>query len=153
MKRVLAFLLVITCAVCMTACSSAKLIPNGTYHIEYDTPDASGYTDFVEVTFENGEITDVKMDAVKASTGALKSESEEYREDMVKYSNTYPEKYYMDLINQYIASGSSSGVDIVAGATATSNSILRLLRALEASLRSGSTETTIIVPRAAENKN
>ncbi len=147
MKRIIALMLVITCAVCMTACSSSKLIPNGTYHIEYDTFDANGYKDFVEVTFEDGKITDVKMDAVSESDGSLKSESEEYREDMEKFSNTYPEKYYMDLINQYILTGNSDGVDVVAGATATSNSILKLLRALEDSLKSGSTETTIVVPR------
>ena len=147
MKRIIALLLVIVCAVYMTACSSSKLIPNGTYHIEYDTYDATGYKDFVEVTFEDGTITDVKMDAVSESDGSLKSESEEYREDMKKFSNTYPEKYYMDLINQYILTGKSEGVDVVAGATATSNSILKLLRALESSLKSGSTETLIVVPR------
>jgi len=147
MKRIIAIMLVVTIAMCLTACNSSKLIPNGTYHIEYDTCDATGYKDFVEVTFENGTITDVEMDAVSESDGSLKSESEEYREDMVKFSNTYPEKYYMDLINQYILTGNSEGVDVVAGATATSNSILKLLRALEDSLKSGSTETTIIVPR------
>ena len=147
MKRIIAILNVIACAVCMTACSSAKLIPNGTYHIEYDSVDATGYKDFVEVTFENGKIIDVQMDAVRGSDGTLKSESEEYREDMEKFSTTYPEKYYMDLINQYISTGNSKDVDVVAGATATSNSILKLLRALEDSLKSGSTETTIIVPR------
>ena len=147
MKRIIAILLVITCITCLTACSSSKLIPNGTYHIEYDSSDATGYIDFVEVTFENGKITDVKMDAVSESDGSLKSESEEYREDMEQYTDTYPEKYYMDLINQYILTGNSAEVDVVAGATATSNSILNLLRALEASLKSGSTETTIIVPR------
>ena len=147
MKRIIALLLVIVCAVYMTACSSSKLIPNGTYHIEYDTYDATGYKDFVEVTFEDGTITDVKMDAVSESDGSLKSESEEYRADMEQYTDTYPEKYYMDLINQYILTGNSAEVDVVAGATATSNSILILLRALEASLKSGSTETTIIVPR------
>ncbi|MBP0969589.1 MAG: FMN-binding protein [Oscillospiraceae bacterium] len=147
MKRILAALLVITCAVCLTACNSSKLIPNGTYHVEYDTCDATGYKDFVEVTFENGTIIDVKMDAIRGSDGTLKSESEEYREDMEKFSNTYPEKYYMDLINQYILTGSSKGVDVVAGATATSNSILKLLKALEDSFKSGCTDTMIIVPR------
>ena len=81
------------------------------------------------------------------SDGTLKSESEEYREDMEKFSTTYPAQYYMDLINQYISTGNSKDVDVVAGATATSNSILKLLRALEDSLKSGSTETMIIVPR------
>ena len=87
------------------------------------------------------------MDAVYETDGSLKSESDEYRASMEGISGTYPAKYYQDLINQYIESGDSSGVLVVAGATSTSNSIIKLLMALETEMKAGTYKGTVIVPR------
>lgn len=146
MKKLLSLLLAMVLLFLLTACEG-KPVQDGTYRVEYDTFDAIGYKDFVEVTFKDGTVTEVTMDAVDEN-GALKSASADYRESMENIAGTYPAKYYQDLINQYIQSGSSEGVAIVAGATSTSNNIVTLLIELEKALRSGSTETLIIVPRA-----
>lgn len=147
MRKVISILLVLCSVFVLTSCDAAASIKDGTYRAEYDTYDTYGYRDFVELKFENGTVTEVTMDAVYETDGSLKSESDEYRASMEGISGTYPAKYYQDLINQYIESGDSSGVLVVAGATSTSNSIIKLLMALETEMKAGSYKGTVIVPR------
>lgn len=147
MKRIFTVLCVLALALGFTACGAAAAIEDGTYRAEYDSFDVNGYKDFVELTFEGGVVTNVVMDAVCEADGTLKSESEEYKESMQTVVGTYPQKYYTDLINQYIQTGSSDGVEIVAGATTTSNSMLKLLRALEEVMVSGRYDGAVVVPR------
>ncbi|MBQ8994687.1 MAG: FMN-binding protein [Oscillospiraceae bacterium] len=147
MRKLLSILLVLIAIFALTACDASAAIKDGTYRAEFDTFDTYGYKDFVEIKFENGTVTEVTMDAMSEEDGSLKSESNEYRESMEGISGTYPAKYYQDLINQYIESGDSSGVLVVAGATSTSNSILKLLTALETELKAGTYQGTVLVPR------
>ena len=146
MKRIFTVLCVLALALGLAACGAAS-IEDGTYRAEYDSFDVNGYKYFVEITFADGTVTSVVMDAVCEADGSLKSESEEYKESMQTVVGTYPEKYYTDLINQYIQSGSSEGVEIVAGATSTSNSMVKLLKAIEQALLNGSYEGAVVVPR------
>lgn len=147
MKRFISIILVLIAIFTLSACEAADAVKDGKYRAEFDSYDEYGYKDFVEITFLNGEVTEVTMDAVKQEDGSLKSQSDEYRESMEGLSGTYPAKYYQDLINQYIESGDSSGVLVVAGATSTSNSILKLLTALEAEMKAGTYQGTVVVPR------
>lgn len=147
MKRFISIILVLTVIFALSACDAEAVIKDGKYRAEYDSFDDYGYKDFVEITFLNGEVTEVTMDAVSEADGSMKSQSDEYRESMEGFSGTYPAKYYQDLINQYIESGDSSGVLVVAGATSTSNSILKLLTALETELKAGTYQGTVVVSR------
>ena len=147
MKKFISIILVLTAIFALSACDAAADIKDGKYRAEFDSFDDYGYKDFVEITFLNGEVTEVTMDAVSETDGSMKSQSDEYRESMEGLSGTYPAKYYQDLINQYVESGDSSGVLVVAGATSTSNSILKLLTALEAELKAGTYQGTVVVPR------
>ena len=147
MKKFISIILVLTAIFALSACDAAADIKDGKYRAEFDSFDDYGYKDFVEITFLNGEVTEVTMDAVSEADGSMKSQSDEYRESMEGLSGTYPAKYYQDLINQYIESGDSSGVLVVAGATSTSNSILKLLTALETELKAGTYQGTVVVPR------
>ncbi len=134
-------------AVCLLfgACTGNVEISDGTYRAEYDSYDQHGYKDFVEITFVDGAVTEITADAVSEADGSLKSTSEEYRKDMESLENgTYPEKYYKDLINQYIANPSADAVDVVAGATTSSKSFKALAAALEHAVRSGNTDTVIV---------
>ena len=148
MKRIISILIVLCSLLCLTSCDSDTLIKDGTYRAEFDSFDESGYKDFVELTFKDGNVTEVTMDAVSETDGSLKSESDTYRESMETIAGTYPAKYYQDLINQYIGYGDSSGVLIVAGATSTSNNIIRLLTSLETALKNGNYTDAVIVPRS-----
>lgn len=144
MKK-LAFVLIVVIVISVfVACTGDIKIADGTYRAEYSDYDEYGYKDFVEVTFKNGEVTEVVADGTSGKDGSLKSESEEFRDKMEGQAGTYPEKYYMDLINQYMANPSADEIEIVAGATETSKSFIVLLKALEKSIRVGNTETVIV---------
>ena len=148
MKKKLVWMICLWCfLLCLfSSCNGeAIVIADGTYRAEYEDFDRSGYKDFVEITFEDGRAVSVRADAL-AADGSLKSQSDECKNNMEKICGTYPEKYYRDLINQYLEKGDSKQVDIVAGATATSESFKVLAYALEQAVRNGDTQT-VIVPR------
>ncbi len=147
MKKFISVLIVLAALFSLTSCDSNIQVSDGIYRAEYDSFDDSGYKDFVEITFKDGLVTEVTMDAVSEADGSLKSESDAYRESMETIAGTYPAKYYQDLINQYIGSGDSSGVLIVAGATSTSNAIIKLLTSLEATMKAGTYNGTVLVSR------
>jgi major membrane immunogen (membrane-anchored lipoprotein) len=123
------------------ACTGNIEIADGIYRAEYSDYDVKGYKDFIEITFEGGAVSGVVADGVSGLDGSLKSTSEEFRDEMETIAGTYPEKYYTDLINQYLENPDSSSIDIVAGATESSQSFIVLLRSLEKAIRTGSTET------------
>ncbi len=134
-------------ALCTLLCGCEKgdfTILDGTYRAEFDTFDANGYKDYVEITFKDGMVTEIDADAVSEADGSLKSASETVKNDMQPQCGTYPEKYYKDLINQYLAAPTADKIDIVAGATWTSNDFIKLVRALESAVRSGQVETVIV---------
>lgn len=145
MKRIVtALLCVALLTVFFVGCSEEDVVINdGTYRVEYEDFDATGYKDFVEITFEDGLVVSITADAVN-SDGALKSQSEQMRDAMSTVNGTYPEKYYKDLINQYLENPSSDAIDIVAGATTTSNDFVELVKALEQAVREGTTETVVV---------
>jgi len=131
----------------LTACADGVTVSDGVYRAEYSDYDAKGYKDFVELTFEGGKVTKVVADAVSGKDGTLKSESPAFRDEMESISGTYPEKYYADLINQYLANPDSSSIDVVAGATESSESFIVLLKALEKAIRANNYTGTVIVNR------
>ncbi len=146
MKRMLLTLLCVALfAAVMSGCATGEVIvEDGTYRAEYKDYDTSGYKDFIEITFADGLVVSITADAVSGVDGSLKSQSGTMREAMSSINGTYPEKYYKDLINQYLENPTSDAIDIVAGATSTSNDFVALLKALEKAVREGSTETAII---------
>jgi major membrane immunogen (membrane-anchored lipoprotein) len=144
-KFSIAFFVAIIVSLLFAACSSgAVVVPDGTYRAEYEDYDQHGFKDFVEITFEGGAVTEINADAVNEK-GEFKSESEAFRKDMESLDGgTYPEKYYKDLINQYLANPSAEAVDVVAGATLSSNSFKTLAQALERAVRAGDTDVVVV---------
>lgn len=143
-KRFTAAVVVLVAALLLAACGGqVTVIADGTYRAEYEDFDASGYKDYVEITFADGIVVSIEADAV-AEDGSLKSDSAVFKDTMETICGTYPEKYYKDLINQYIENPQSDQVDVVAGATATSESFKALVSALEQAVRSGNTETIVV---------
>ncbi len=135
-KAILAVITVVLILI-FTGCSDPNvIITDGTYRAEFESFDSSGYKDFVEVAFEHGLAVSVAADAVRAN-GTLKSMDDGLRDSMSSVINTYPEKYYRDLINQYIENPTSDGIDVVAGATETSENFIKLLKAVEKMVMDG----------------
>ena len=130
MKKFIKLMAVVICVFAFTACSEASFtnLQDGTYRAEYKNFDVYGWKDYIEVTVENGEISELVFDAVNIEDGSLKSEDENYKSEMEPIVGTYPAKYNTDLINQFLESGKISAVDVVAGATQSTGSFKTLCR-------------------------
>ena len=123
--------------------SSGKLV-DGTYKVEYDNFDSHGYKPQLEMTISGGKITAVKYDEV-TKDGKFKSQDEKYKKDMEEGSNTYPEKAYNEL-KQRVIDKQTSAIDVVAGATTSSNSFKALLKYALDSMANKGTTTSAKIP-------
>lgn len=148
MKRIFALVLTAVLALAATGCSEEELnstqLVDGTYRAEYAEVDAHGWKDYVEVMVVDGELNQVIYDAENADGTKLKSEDQGYKSDMENFNGTYPAKYSKDLINQFIESGKVSSVDIVAGATESTEHFKTLIVAAMQNAIDGDTEVTVI---------
>ena len=148
MKRFIALALSSILAVgALTGCSEASLnaaLVDGTYRAEFEEYDVNGWKDFVVVTVEEGELTEVVYDSMKKDSEKLKSEDEGYKADMEAIVGTYPAKYNENLINQFLESGKVSTVDIVAGATESTGNFKTLIMAAMENATEGETELEIV---------
>lgn len=148
MRKVVFFITTLIFVVIMaTGCFNSEPIPDGRYTARLEGYDANGYQDFVTLVYQDGVVVEMEADAVHVSTGQYKSQDVSLRAAMEAGLGTYPEKYYRALINQYMSHFKASEVEIVAGATTSSNNFIKLLKELERSLKAGNTDPEIIVPR------
>ena len=143
---------VVICVFAFTACSEASFtnLQDGTYRAEYKNFDVYGWKDYIEVTVEDGEISELVFDAVNMEDGSLKSEDENYKSEMEPIVGTYPAKYNADLINQFLESGKISAVDVVAGATQSTGSFKTLLTNIVPNIKEGNTEIVLVDDFVAE---
>ena len=146
MKKFIKLMAVVICVFAFTACSEASFtnLQDGTYRAEYKNFDVYGWKDYIEVTVENGEISELVFDAVNIEDGSLKSEDENYKSEMEPIVGTYPAKYNADLINQFLESGKISAVDVVAGATQSTCSFKTLLTNIVPNIKEGNTEIVLV---------
>lgn len=146
MKKFIKLMAVVICVFAFTACSEASFtnLQDGTYRAEYKNFDVYGWKDYIEVTVENGEISELVFDAVNMEDGSLKSEDENYKSEMEPIVGTYPAKYNADLINQFLESGKISAVDVVAGATQSTGSFKTLLTNIVPNIKAGNTEIVLV---------
>ena len=146
MKKFIKLMAVVICVFAFTACSEASFtnLQDGTYRAEYKNFDVYGWKDYIEVTVENGEISELVFDAVNIEDGSLKSEDENYKSEMEPIVGTYPAKYNADLINQFLESGKISAVDVVAGATQSTGSFKTLLTNIVPNIKAGNTEIVLV---------
>lgn len=145
MKKTLAVLCALLICAGLAGCAgSGKALVDGTYHAEFADYDEYGYKDYIDVVIAGGIVVSFEADAISEADGSKKSESEDYRARMESISGSYPEKYYRDFANQYLSTGSADEIDIVAGATITTNSLIKLVRAVEQAARKGNTDPIIV---------
>ena len=146
MKKFIKLMAVVICVFAFTACSEASFtnLQDGTYRAEYKNFDVYGWKDYIEVTVEDGEISELVFDAVNMEDGSLKSEDENYKSEMEPIVGTYPAKYNADLINQFLESGKISAVDVVAGATQSTGSFKTLLTNIVPNIKAGNTEIVLV---------
>lgn len=152
MKKLIKLIAVVICVFAFTACSEESFtnLQDGTYRAEYKNYDVYGWKDYIEITVEDGEISELVFDAVNMEDDTLKSEDESYKTQMEPIVGTYPAKYNADLINQFLESGKISAVDVVAGATQSTGSFKTLLTNIVPNIKAGDTTTVLVDDFVAE---
>ena len=149
----------------LTACSSATDAPentetstpaegteaaalvDGTYRAEYDKEDSRGWKGFVEVTVEGGKMTAATFDYINAD-GALKSADEGYNTSMKETAGTGPAEFTVALTESLIATQDPAKVDVVTGATSSSQEFVNFTTALMAQMQEGNTEVLVVAQPA-----
>ena len=124
MKKFLAFALVLTLILTMTVACTTEESPDsaafedGTHTAEGELDD-HGWQPVIEILVEDGQIRSVNYDE-ENEAGELKSEDDEYADAMENVSEVRPADAYEQLENDLIDSQDVDQVDVVSGATASS---------------------------------
>lgn len=141
MKKLISSSLVIILSVLLLiGCSSSKQMKDGTYKAEYANPDSHGWTDFVEVKITNNKITEVNFNA-KNDKGDLKSNDPDYKAAMENCGlKTWPSDFYPKLATNLVEKQDINQVDSIAGATTSSDTLKKLIKALSKNFSSGKTD-------------
>lgn len=118
-------------------------LQDGTYRAEVKEADERGWKAFVEATVVDGKITEANYDYVNAD-GGLKSEDEEYNKMMKDAAGTSPAEYGPALGEALVETQDPSKVDVVSGATHSSEIFTTLATALMENMTTGNTEVAIV---------
>ena len=124
--------------------SSAKVVAggdlqDGTYKLE-EKNYSNGYRAVFEMVVKDGKITESKYDNVNEN-GESKTKDAEYNKNMEAKSGTNPEKYIPELNDQFLKAQSASGVEVVTGATHSSESFQNYAQQLIQAAQAGNTDT------------
>lgn len=141
MKKILSLVLALTLAGAMFVGCSPKGMKDGTYKAEMAKADDHGWTDFVEITVSGEKITAVDFDSVDAE-GKKKNGNESYDKVMKDTgSKTWPSDFMPKLEKDLIDKQNVEKVDTIAGATVSSDSFKKLVKALSKNMAKGDTKT------------
>lgn len=99
-------------------------LKDGTYAKSGET-DERGYTPSIEITVKDGKIATVKYDE-KSEDGTSKLDNEEYNTNMKAKAGTNPQEAYPALEAELVEKQDVASVDVVTGATHTSESFKTL---------------------------
>lgn len=144
MRRIIAAgAAVLLFAVFFAACDTTVPISDGTYRVEMTEFDENGYKDFVEFVIEESKVVSIEADGYSETDGSLKTESEDMKKAMSAVSGTYPEKFYGDLVNEYIGSDGLQ-TDVVAGATMSSENFFELMELAKNAAKTGDTTVRVV---------
>ncbi|MDA3851310.1 MAG: FMN-binding protein [Spirochaetaceae bacterium] len=108
---------------------------DGVYKGEYANFDGHGWKPQLEITVEDGDITQANWDYVNPQ-GDLKSQNEQYASIMQNVSGTTPAKAKEEL-EKMLLDGQSADVDVVTGATHSSEFFEELAGAILAQAATG----------------
>jgi major membrane immunogen (membrane-anchored lipoprotein) len=143
MKKFLCLFTVVVMLLSFAACGNTPALKDGTYRAK-QAEEEYGWSEFVEITVSGGKITNVVFDAEK-TTGELKSQDQAYRESMEPVSGTYPEKFYAELEAQLLDKQDIKKIEVVTGATTSTNKFILLVDALKDNMKTGDTTEKIVV--------
>ena len=114
-------------------------LKDGTYKLE-EKNEKNGYRAGFEMTVKDGKITESKYDNINAD-GKSKTEDTKYEESMKAKSGVGPKEYIKQLNDSFVKAQSASGVEVVTGATHSSESFQNYAQQLIQAAQAGNTDT------------
>ena len=114
-------------------------LKDGTYKLE-EKNEKNGYRAVFEMTVKDGKITASKYDNINAD-GKSKTEDTKYEESMKAKSGVGPKEYIKQLNDSFVKAQSASGVEVVTGATHSSESFQNYAQQLIQAAQAGNTDT------------
>ena len=117
---------------------------DGTYTAEFKSFDSLGYKDRLQITVEEGVITDARFDGVNEA-GGLKSEDDAYAARMRPLCGTDPaaiRQYYQEALVG-LDDPKELEADGVSGATVSAQHFQALWQALQTPMKKGDTATVV----------
>ena len=114
-------------------------LKDGTYKLE-EKNEKNGYRAVFEMTVKDGKITESKYDNINAD-GKSKTEDTKYKESMKAKSGVGPKEYIKQLNDSFVKAQSASGVEVVTGATHSSESFQNYAQQLIQAAQAGNTDT------------
>lgn len=125
MRKLLALALVLTLILTMAACTTDQAgFADGTHTAEGEMDD-HGWKPAIEIVVEDGEITSVDYNEYNEADEP-KSEDEEYSDSMEGVSGVRPADAYEQLESGLMSSQDVDQVDVVAGATSSTETFKAL---------------------------
>lgn len=109
-----------------TSDAVVSLYEDGTYNVAAEDFDDHGWKPQLELVIKDHKIESVNFDYTNEE-GKLKTEDEGYKAAMEPKSGTYPAKYTEELEKALIDKQSVGDVDVIAGATTSSNNFKALV--------------------------
>ncbi|EMW5460886.1 FMN-binding protein [Enterococcus faecalis] len=114
-------------------------LKDGTYKLE-EKNEKNGYRAVFEMTVKDGKITESKYDNINAD-GKSKTEDTKYEESMKAKSGVGPKEYIKQLNDSFVKAQSASGVEVVTGATHSSESFQNYAQQLIQAAQASNTDT------------
>ncbi|EKF8799777.1 TPA: extracellular electron transfer flavoprotein PplA [Enterococcus faecalis] len=114
-------------------------LKDGTYKLE-EKNEKNGYRAVFEMTVKDGKITESKYDNINAD-GKSKTEDTKYEESMKAKSGVGPKEYIKQLNDSFVKAQSASGVEVVTGATHSSETFQNYAQQLIQAAQAGNTDT------------
>ncbi|THE12682.1 FMN-binding protein [Enterococcus hirae] len=114
-------------------------LQDGTYKLE-EKNYSNGYRAVFEMIVKDGKITESNFDYVNED-GKSKTEDADYNKNMEAKSGTSPEKFIPELNEQFVTVQNAGDVEVVTGATHSSESFQNYAQQLIQAAQAGNTET------------
>ena len=114
-------------------------LQDGTYKLE-EKNESNGYRATFEMTVKDGKITESNYDNINAD-GKSKADDKDYNKNMKDKSGVGPDEYIKELNESFVKAQSADGVEVVTGATHSSESFQNYAQQLIQAAQAGDTKT------------
>ena len=123
--------------------SNNSKLKDGDYTVETAKADDHGYKAKLSIKVSDGKITEAKYNEFNGETNAMKREDKDYNEKMTGVSGIGPAEYEPQLEKALIEK-QSSDIDVITGATSSSNQFKKLAEKVLKNAEEGKTEDIFV---------